>query len=61
MHFNKGSSVTININQAAMSSRPNYKSIDIKDSKVITTSKPAAIEELSAAASSAAAAQQTSD
>eukprot|EP00971_Amphidinium_carterae_P261299 5183799-Amphidinium_carterae.1 len=33
MHFNNGSSVTININQAAMTSRPLFKSIDIKDSK----------------------------
>eukprot|EP00971_Amphidinium_carterae_P045401 893263-Amphidinium_carterae.1 len=64
MHFNKGSSVTININQAAMTSRPLYKSIDIKGSKVTTTSKPEAITELStaaAAAASTAAAAEASD
>eukprot|EP00971_Amphidinium_carterae_P121682 2409791-Amphidinium_carterae.2 len=63
MHFNKGSSMTITINQEAISTRPNYKTIDIKDSKVTTTAKPAAIAELSApaAAASTAAAQQTSD
>eukprot|EP00971_Amphidinium_carterae_P131936 2613281-Amphidinium_carterae.1 len=33
MHFNKGASVTINSNQEAISTRPNFKTIDIKDSK----------------------------
>eukprot|EP00971_Amphidinium_carterae_P074873 1479627-Amphidinium_carterae.1 len=56
MHFNKGSAVTININQGGMTSRPLYKSIDIKDSKVSTTTKPEAITELSAATATSAAA-----
>eukprot|EP00971_Amphidinium_carterae_P180541 3580775-Amphidinium_carterae.3 len=34
MHFNKGSTVTININQETISNKPSYKLVDIKDSKI---------------------------
>eukprot|EP00971_Amphidinium_carterae_P072315 1430526-Amphidinium_carterae.1 len=41
MHFNKGASVTINIKQDSISTRPAYKQIDIKDSKLTSSAKPA--------------------
>eukprot|EP00971_Amphidinium_carterae_P301657 5993157-Amphidinium_carterae.1 len=35
--FNKGSTVTVNINQETISNKPNYKQLDIKDSRITSS------------------------
>eukprot|EP00971_Amphidinium_carterae_P091397 1809454-Amphidinium_carterae.1 len=39
MHFNKGSTVTVNINQKTISNRPTSKQIDINDSRITGSTK----------------------